>query len=193
MKTKVLFLALLATSSLALPPRQAPSRERRIVRTAGDRLPALPNPAAKTGSWPSFRGTEASGVADGQNLPDTWNVQSGINIRWSTAIPGLSHSSPIVWGDRLFVTTAVSSNPKATFRPGLYGDGDASDDRSRQRWMVFALDKRTGKILWERVAFEGTPIDKRHIKSTYASSTPATDGDASWSRGSVLMAFMPMT
>jgi outer membrane protein assembly factor BamB len=76
----------------------------------------------------------------------------------------------------LFVTSAISSNPNATFRPGLYGDGDASEDRSRQRWMVYALDKRTGRILWERVAHEGPPIDKRHIKSTYASATPATDG-----------------
>ena len=131
---------------------------------------------ATAGNWPSFRGTEAAGVADGQNLPDTWNVQTGKNILWRTPIPGLAHSSPIVWGDRLFVTSAVSSKSGATFRAGLYGDGDASDDRSRQRWVVYALDKRTGRILWERVAFEGEPIDKRHVKSTYSSSTPATDG-----------------
>jgi outer membrane protein assembly factor BamB len=81
-----------------------------------------------------------------------------------------------VWGQQIFVTSAVSSAAKATFRPGLYGDGDASDDRSRQRWMIFAIDKRTGQIAWERVAFEGEPIDKRHMKSTYASATPATDG-----------------
>jgi outer membrane protein assembly factor BamB len=127
-------------------------------------------------NWPSFRGIEAAGVVDGQNLPDTWNVQTGENILWRAGIPGLGHSSPIVWGDRVFVTTAVSSNPNASFRPGLYGDGDASDDRSRHRWMLAALDKRTGKILWERTAFEGIPVDKRHIKSTYASATPATDG-----------------
>ena len=131
---------------------------------------------AGAGTWPSFRGREASGVADGQNLPDTWNVQTGQNILWRTPIPGLAHSSPIVWGDRLFVTSAVSSNPNASFRAGLYGDGDASDDRSRQRWIVYALDKHTGKMLWERVALEGVPLDKRHVKSTYASSTPATDG-----------------
>ncbi len=83
---------------------------------------------------------------------------------------------PIVWGDRIFVTTAISSRPNATFRPGLYGDGDASDDRSRQRWMIYAIDKRTGKTLWERVAHEGEPLNKRHIKSTYASASPATDG-----------------
>jgi outer membrane protein assembly factor BamB len=131
---------------------------------------------ATTGAWPSYRGTEASGVADRQNLPDTWNVQTGQNILWRRPLPGLAHSSPIVWGDRLFVTSAVSSNPNATFRAGLYGDGDASDDRSRQRWVVYALDKRTGRVLWERTAFEGVPLDKRHVKSTYASSTPVTDG-----------------
>ena len=128
------------------------------------------------GSWPSFRGAAASGIAEGQNLPDNWSVGTGQNILWRSTVPGLAHSSPIVWGTQLFITSAVSSDPNATFRPGLYGDGDASDDRSRQRWMVYALDKRTGKILWERVAYEGAPIDKRHIKSTYASATPATDG-----------------
>jgi outer membrane protein assembly factor BamB len=169
-KTALLLLTLIATAIQNVPA------SRRIVRTAAEQLPALPNAGAATGSWPSFRGNQGSGVADGQNLPDTWNVQSGTNVLWRTPIPGLSHSSPVIWGDRLFVTTAVSSNPNATFRPGLYGDGDASDDRSRQRWMMIALDKRTGKTLWERVAFEGLPVDKRHIKSTYASSTAATDG-----------------
>src|SRR5204863_1033933 len=76
----------------------------------------------------------------------------------------------------LFVTSAISSRADATFKPGLYGDGDASDDRSAQRWMVYAIDKRTGKIRWERTAARGEPRNKRHIKSTYASSTPATDG-----------------
>ncbi len=128
------------------------------------------------GAWPSFRGRDAAGVADGQNLPDTWNVHTGQNILWRTLIPGLAHSSPIVWGDRVFVTSAISTDPNATFRPGLYGDGDASSDRSRQRWVMQALDRRNGKVVWERVAFEGVPLDKRHVKSTYASSTPATDG-----------------
>jgi outer membrane protein assembly factor BamB len=81
-----------------------------------------------------------------------------------------------VWGDRVFVTTAVSSRADATFRRGLYGDGDASDDRSAHQWKVLCLDKKSGKVLWEQVAFEGAPREKRHIKSTYASSTPATDG-----------------
>ncbi len=130
----------------------------------------------KSSNWPSFRGVEASGISDGQNLPDKWDVKTGENILWKTPIPGLAHSSPVVWGDMIFVTSAVSSDPKATFRPGLYGDGDASKDRSRHRWIVYAVDKRTGKIVWERVAHEGEPLEKRHIKSTYANSTPATDG-----------------
>jgi outer membrane protein assembly factor BamB len=148
---------------------------RRIAVTSIARPPARPfGPAA--GSWPSFRGPQASGVADGQKLPDAWSPKTGEHIRWRTPIPGLGHSSPVVWGSRVFVTSAVSSDPKATFRPGLYGDGDASADQSVHRWMLYALDAATGKIAWERVAFEGPPREKRHIKSTYASATPATDG-----------------
>ena len=126
--------------------------------------------------WPSFRGPRASGVADGQALPERWSGVDGTNIRWRTAIPGLAHSSPIVWGGRVFVTSAISADRDATFRPGLYGAGTASADRSAQRWMVYALDSRTGAILWEAVAAQGRPRDARHIKNTYASATPATDG-----------------
>ena len=149
---------------------------RRIVKTAGARAPARPAPDTPNGSWPSFRGQQASGVAERQNLPDRWDGKTGENILWRTPIPGLAHSSPVVWGNRIFVTSASSSDPNATFRPGLYGDGDASKDRSQHRWIIYALDKRTGKVLWERVAHQGVPAEKRHIKSTYANSTPATDG-----------------
>jgi outer membrane protein assembly factor BamB len=132
--------------------------------------------SSPNGSWPSFRGANASGTAEKQDLPNRWNGTTGENILWRTKIPGLAHSSPIVWGNRIFVTTAISTDPKASFRPGLYGDGDASADRSAHRWVIYAIDKKSGKILWERVARQGEPIDKRHIKATYANSTPATDG-----------------
>lgn len=155
--------------------RSEPPAERAIVVSRGESS-ALPAAATSEGSWPSFRGPSASGVAEGQGLPDHWNGESGENILWRTRIPGLAHSSPIVWGDRLFVATAVSSRGDATFRPGLYGDGDASEDRSEHEWVLYALDKRSGAVLWDRVAYEGPPVDKRHIKSTYASATPATDG-----------------
>ena len=150
--------------------------DRQIARTGSGIVSALPAADSATGSWPSFRGATASGIADGQHLPDRWNGKTGENILWRTAIPGLAHSSPVVWGDRVFVTSAISSKSGATFTPGLYGEGDASDDRSRHRWMLYAIDKSTGKIVWERVAFEGEPGNQRHIKSTYASASPATDG-----------------
>ncbi len=149
---------------------------RRIVRTASARLSPLAAAGNPSESWPSFRGPAASGVASGQNLPDTWNTRTGEHILWRVQIPGLGHSSPVVWGDRIFVTTAISSDPNATFRPGLFGDGDSSTDRSRHRFVTYAIDRRTGTVLWERVAYEGEPVDKRHVKSTYASATPATDG-----------------
>lgn len=127
--------------------------------------------------WPSFRGQHASGVAENQNLPSSWDARKSVNIKWKTKIPGLAHSSPIVWGGRVFVTTAISSaRGDGTFRHGLYGDGDASDDKSTQQWKLFALDRKTGKILWERTAYEGAPREKRHVKATYANATPATDG-----------------
>jgi outer membrane protein assembly factor BamB len=153
----------------AIPARQ-------IKLKSGARLSSSKLPKNSAGNWPSFRGQQASGVAEKQNLPDRWDVKSGENILWRTAIPGLAHSSPVVSGNNIFVTSAVSRDPKATFKPGLYGDGDASKDRSVHRWMIYALDKHSGKIRWERVAHEGEPVDKRHIKSTYANSTPATDG-----------------
>ena len=160
-----------------LPPgTAAPPPARNIVRSAGTAKSPLRPIAPGSGDWPSFRGREASGVAEKQNLPDTWNPATGENILWRTPISGLAHSSPIVWGDTIFVTSAISSRAGATFKPGLYGDGDASDDRSAHRWMLYAIDKRTGKVRWERIAAEGEPRNKRHIKSTYASASPATDG-----------------
>ncbi len=149
---------------------------RRITLTSGARLSLRPVLKNVNGSWPSFRGPQASGIAEKQNLPDRWDVKSGENILWQTPIPGLAHSSPVVWGKQIFVTSAVSGDPKATFRPGLYGDGDASKDHSLHRWTIYAIDKRTGKITWQRVAHQGEPVDKRHIKSTYANSSPATNG-----------------
>ena len=131
---------------------------------------------ANKSHWSSFRGERSAGVAEGQSLPEKWDGAKGLNIKWKTRIPGLAHSSPIVWGDRLFVTTAISSKGGDSFRKGLYGDGDASDDRSSQQWKLYAIDKNSGKILWDRTAYEGVPREKRHIKASYANATPATDG-----------------
>ena len=126
--------------------------------------------------WPSFRGTNASGVADGAPTPVSWNAPAGQNVLWKAPIAGLSVSSPIVWGDRVFVSTAISSDPDAKFRHGLYGDVEPSNDVSVHEWRLIALDKRTGKVLWDRLAHKGVPKTKRHPKSSQASPTPVTDG-----------------
>ena len=140
-----------------------------------------PSPAAaaadRSASWPSFRGTDAAGVADGQNLPEKWSAAEGVNVRWTVPIPGLAHSSPVIWGDRIFLTTAISGEDDAEFKPGLYGDGTvAADRRLSHRFVVYALDKRTGAIIWQHTAREAVPAAGRHIKSTYANPTPVTDG-----------------
>jgi outer membrane protein assembly factor BamB len=135
-------------------------------------LPAL----APAQDWPSFRGAAASGVADGHPTPTKWDAVQGTGIRWKLPIPGLALSSPIVWGDTVFVTTAVSSDTSATFRHGLYGDVEPSKDVSSHSWRVYAIDKKTGRIKWERVAHEGVPRTKRHPKSSQATCTPVTDG-----------------
>ncbi|HKQ62631.1 MAG TPA: PQQ-binding-like beta-propeller repeat protein, partial [Candidatus Polarisedimenticolaceae bacterium] len=127
-------------------------------------------------NWPSFRGARAAGGADGANLPLAWDAAKPANVRWKTPIPGLAHSSPVVWGDRVFVTTAISAAPDTVFKPGLYGDVDVADEKGSFNWKVYALDRKTGKILWERTAHEGVPRVKRHIKASHANSTPAVDG-----------------
>ena len=127
-------------------------------------------------NWPSFRGPNASGVADGQNPPTSWDVTKSVNVKWNTAIPGLGHSSPIVWADRVFVTTAISKNPKSQFRPRLDESFESDKDVSEHAWRVYCLDKNTGKILWERTAHTGVPKTKRHPTSSHASPTPVTDG-----------------
>jgi outer membrane protein assembly factor BamB len=140
-------------------------------------LPFIIAFTAAAQNWPSFRGPSASGVADEQNLPVSWDASRGTGILWKTRIPGLAHSSPIVWRDQVFVTTAISSRPDASFKRGLYGEGDASNDLSSQQWKLICLDRKGGKIVWERTANEGTPKEKRHMNATYANSTPATDGE----------------
>jgi outer membrane protein assembly factor BamB len=127
--------------------------------------------------WPSFRGLGAAGVADGQHPPTSWDVEKDTNIRWKVSIPGLAHASPIVWGNRVFLTTAVSSDPKTEFKPGLYGAGTSASDTSKHAWRVLCFRAQDGKLLWERTAHEGVPRFKRHIKSSHNNQTPATDGE----------------
>ncbi len=126
--------------------------------------------------WPGFRGSGASGVGDGIDPPTTWDVPSGGSLRWQVELPGLGHSSPIVWGDRVFVTTAVADALPQQIRTGLSGSGDPVDERVEHRWLVLAFDKRTGRKLWETEIGRDVPLTRRHFKASQASSTPVTDG-----------------
>jgi len=126
-------------------------------------------------NWPSFRGPNASGVAERANPPIIWDLEKSQNVLWKTNIPGLSHSSPIVWGNNIFVITAVSSEAKPIFKAKDRGIGLANDNVSHT-WMIFALDKRNGRVIWTEKAYEGVPRAKRHVKATQANSTPVTDG-----------------
>jgi outer membrane protein assembly factor BamB len=127
-------------------------------------------------NWPSFRGPQASGVADGTNPPVTWDAEKSSNILWKTPIPGLAHSSPIVWGNRVFVTTAISGATDTPFEYGLTGTAASARDDSSHSWRVYCLDKNTGRILWEKTVHEGVPKARRHMKASHANATPATDG-----------------
>ena len=128
-------------------------------------------------NWPSFRGLSASGVADGQFPPTTWDVETPRNVRWKTPIPGLGVSSPVVWENQIFITTAISSQSNPEFRPGGVRGDNVSTDRSDHVWKILSLDKQTGQVLWERTAHRGVPRSGRHLKSTFATPTAATDGE----------------
>jgi hypothetical protein len=104
-------------------------------------------PAAAQTNWPSFRGPNAAGIAARTITPTVWNTEKSENILWNTPIPGLGHSSPIIWGDRLFVTTAVNQSKTAPLKVGLYGEPESAEDDDIQQWKVFCLDKKTGEIL----------------------------------------------
>ena len=134
-------------------------------------LPCL----AFAANWPQFRGPSANGLGTG-TPPTEWNGESGKNVLWKTPIPGLALSSPVIWGDKIFVTTAVPASGSAALKVGLYGDIKPVDDEGPHAFKLYCINRKTGKIMWERTAHEGTPKIKRHPKSSHANPTPATDG-----------------
>lgn len=144
-------------------------------------LLALSAPALAAGNasdethWPQYRGPQASGIGQGTTVTE-WDVAGGKNLRWRVAVPGLAHSSPVVWGERIYLTTAVRKEGEAELRVGLYGDIEPVADEGEYLFQVLCLDRKDGKILWTQTAFDGEPKFTRHPKGSYAASTPATDG-----------------
>ena len=132
--------------------------------------------ARQTQNWPSFRGVRGAGVADGQSTPSAFDVPKGTGLRWKTPLSGLGHSSPIIWGNQLCVTTAKSGKGDHSMRLGLYGDIASVTDDTVHTWLLTCMDTSNGKVLFETKMHEGVPKIKRHTKSTHANSTLATDG-----------------
>lgn len=131
--------------------------------------------SALAANWPQFRGPQAGGVDAFVALPTTWNVESGSNVLWKTAVPGLAHASPIVWGDRVYLATSVGAGD-ADLKVGLYGDIGAADDQGARQWRLLSLEAGSGRIVWDKPGHEGVPRVKRHTKASHCNSTPATDG-----------------
>jgi len=128
-------------------------------------------------NWPSFRGWCASGVAEGYPMPVKWDVERGENVLWKTPVAGLGHSCPAVWGERIFVTTAVKGKGESSLKVGMYGDVESIKEKDVFSWRIYCIDRENGKILWEREARTGKPRVKRHPKSSHASPTACTDGN----------------
>jgi len=126
--------------------------------------------------WPGWRG-DGRGISSEKNLPVKWSENEG--IKWKTPIPGAGHSSPIVWGNRVFLSTAAAKDPNVeTFQGGItFMAGNTSKpDESEYAYCVICLDAERGNILWTKAVARQAPKTRRHTKNTYASETPVTDG-----------------
>lgn len=126
--------------------------------------------------WPQFRGPFASGIVESTNIPDTWNLTTGENIKWKINIPGLGHSCPVIWDNYIFITSAISGSGVDSLKAGLYGDVDNLNDSSVHEFRLLCIQKNTGKILWNQLVNKCVPKTKRHTKASHADPTPATDG-----------------
>jgi outer membrane protein assembly factor BamB len=139
---------------------------------------ALSAQTRTTDSWPHWRGPAHNGVAAG-NLPVTWSDRS--NVRWKIEIPGRGYSTPVAWGDRLFLTTAVPTGQKGAASAAVQGGGRAGGGAGageEHRFEVMAIDRATGKVAWQRTAVTAVPHEGyHHLYGSFASNAPATDGE----------------
>ena len=148
-----------------------------VVLTVFSMTATIRSADPKPGSdWPSFRGIHAGGVAEGFPTLTRWDIPKKQGLRWRVELEGLGTSSPIVWGDRVCTTTAVSGKPDSNVKIGLYGDITSVEDNTSHTWKIACLNKKTGAVVFNNTVNTGVPKIKRHTKSTHANSTPATDG-----------------
>jgi len=127
-------------------------------------------------NWLQFRGPGALGVSENRNLPDTWSTNQ--NVAWKAEIPGYGWSSPVVWGGKVFITTVVNEGQTEKPKKGLYFGGERTDiPKEIHHWLVFCLDLKNGSVLWKKEVHQGAPAGPLHVKNTYASETPVTDGE----------------
>ena len=140
-------------------------------------LTAAVAPIAAQSNWPGFRGTNIAGVS-ATPVPTSWDLSSSQNVAWKTPIPGLAHSSPIVWGDRVYVTTAVAAAGRPAIKTGDVDKAgiESAADTGPHTWRLIAVDRASGKIAWDKPVHQGVPRMKHHVKASHASATPATDG-----------------
>ncbi len=132
-------------------------------------------------NWPQWRGPASAGVSEEKNLPVEWSPTK--NIAWKTEIPGRGQSSPIVWGDHIFLTSAIEGEKVEGITPPIhiqegkpFRHPDSRGADIKHKLMVYAVDRKNGKILWERLAYEGLVYDEYHKRGSYAAPTPVTDG-----------------
>ncbi len=133
--------------------------------------------ATAADNWTRFRGSDATGVSpDHPQLPDNWDTST--NVAWTAAVPGWGWGSPIVVGERVFLSTVVAEEEERQPSKGLYlGEGVREPSPGVHRWLVLCFDLASGQELWRQAAHVGQPAVPRHPKSTYAAETPTTDGE----------------
>jgi hypothetical protein len=149
---------------------------RRTLLAAGLVALAFARPSAGPNDhWAQFRGPSAGVAENDPALPERWSSTS--NILWTLDVPGVGWSSPVVWGDHVFVTSVINTGQAEAPKPGLYMGGERPASTAPHRWIVHDVDFATGKVRWSREVRAGVPDGPKHLKNSYASETPVTDGE----------------
>lgn len=164
--------------SVAEPVTDVPERARRARAEWESR-----QPLRQTTAWPGFRGPNGDGIGDGKATPVQWDLASGENVLWTAELDGLGNSSPVIVGDRVFLTTAVADGVDQEVLTGDTGTAADVEESVEHSWRVLAFDRATGEALWQTEVGRGVPQTRRHLKASQANSTPVTDG------GSVVAVF----